>query len=167
MVLGSIYCVVACLLSLGLTMAASSSDRSLMEKVVFGIKIKVAGFVITMILSIYLTTTIDVEAILEAQEKQLAKNDKKARMENDSWSLDPGIILRESINLMPGPMYLPLATKKPDEKDEDKAALRKATAKVVKGLLIFISVFSLVFWTAFDVFVVYRLDIYTARLQAQ
>ncbi|XP_054918441.1 uncharacterized protein [Dermacentor andersoni] len=133
-------------------MAARNSSRALMEKVVFGIKIKVVGFVISMIIIIYLTSTIDVEALIEAEDKEHAKNDKKARMGNDSWILDPGLILRDSINLipgpkyLPGPMYLPLATKKPGEKDTDEVAERKAHAAGVKA------------------FVIYRLQIYAATL---
>ncbi|XP_054918440.1 uncharacterized protein [Dermacentor andersoni] len=145
-------------------MAARNSSRALMEKVVFGIKIKVVGFVISMIIIIYLTSTIDVEALIEAEDKEHAKNDKKARMGNDSWILDPGLILRDSINLIPGPKYLPLATKKPGEKDTDEVAERKAHAAGVKSALITGNLFYLFIWTAFDAFVIYRLQIYAATL---
>ncbi|XP_070382777.1 uncharacterized protein [Dermacentor albipictus] len=135
---------------------ACLSNRALMEKVVCGIKIKVAGFVISMILSIYLISTIDVDALVEAYEKELAKNDKKPRMGNDSWSLDPGLILRDSINLIPGPKYLPgpmylaLAPKKSDEKDKDEPSDKKSSAETAKAALIYGSLMYLIFWTGFD-----------------
>ncbi|XP_070382775.1 uncharacterized protein [Dermacentor albipictus] len=134
LVVSGIYCFLACLLSLGLILAANSSNRALMEKVVCGIKIKVAGFVISMILSIYL----------------------KPRMGNDSWSLDPGLILRDSINLIPGPKYLPgpmylaLAPKKSDEKDKDEPSDKKSSAETAKAALIYGSLMYLIFWTGFD-----------------
>ncbi|XP_070382774.1 uncharacterized protein [Dermacentor albipictus] len=140
LVVSGIYCFLACLLSLGLILAANSSNRALMEKVVCGIKIKVAGFVISMILSIYLISTIDVDALVEAYEKELAKNDKKPRMGNDSWGP----------KYLPGPMYLALAPKKSDEKDKDEPSDKKSSAETAKAALIYGSLMYLIFWTGFD-----------------
>ncbi|XP_070382778.1 uncharacterized protein [Dermacentor albipictus] len=104
LVVSGIYCFLACLLSLGLILAANS----------------------------------------------------KPRMGNDSWSLDPGLILRDSINLIPGPKYLPgpmylaLAPKKSDEKDKDEPSDKKSSAETAKAALIYGSLMYLIFWTGFD-----------------
>nr|XP_054918442.1 uncharacterized protein LOC129380699 [Dermacentor andersoni] len=101
-------------------------------------------------------------------------------MENDSWSLDPGTIVQESINFLPGPMFLAsldpgatagpkllaLATRNPDQEKDHKdflEALDKHRAEVKKRRLIESSI-SLVIWTGVDVFVIYRLGIFISTL---
>ncbi|XP_070383231.1 uncharacterized protein [Dermacentor albipictus] len=156
-----LYYVVACLMSLGLIIAAMLSSRGLMEKVVLGIKIKVVLYVIVESLRIYNLSTWDIPT---SKEKQKGTSLRNARMHKDSW--------QESLNFFPGPnllegpMLLARTTENPDEKqyrkmesEAEKEYAEKKGRKLIEAIL------SLFAWTLVDVFVIFRLGIFIATLE--
>ncbi|XP_070383229.1 uncharacterized protein [Dermacentor albipictus] len=165
-----LYYVVACLMSLGLIIAAMLSSRGLMEKVVLGIKIKVVLYVIVESLRIYNLSTWDIPT---SKEKQKGTSLRNARMHKDSW--------QESLNFFPGPNLLegpmllakgttkagkPRTTENPDEKqyrkmesEAEKEYAEKKGRKLIEAIL------SLFAWTLVDVFVIFRLGIFIATLE--